>query len=167
MTSRSARRRGQLKISDLSLANASRRTAASRTSPSGIVYRVPAQALAWLTVGKEERLHSTLNIAQYGAIAALPGDLDGEAGEVAMSYSVKLAPSSGALLSMSSSSSPVDAAAVESFGGSVTRAIDAAKTRKDAVDNAGIDALEKEKKRLELLRDIGNLQKELNGPSIQ
>ncbi|WP_437899283.1 DUF4831 family protein [Sorangium sp. So ce124] len=156
-----------LKISDLSLANASRRTAASRTSPSGIVYRVPAQALAWLTVGKEERLHSTLNIAQYGAIAALPGDLDGEAGEVAMSYSVKLAPSSGALLSMSSSSSPVDAAAVESFGGSVTRAIDAAKTRKDAVDNAGIDALEKEKKRLELLRDIGNLQKELNGPSIQ
>lgn len=148
------------------LAISAEKTQRSPDNPSGLVYRIPAEAIVRYLV--EERnpaekdavkrrvaTRTQLDVAQYGAVAYLPGEA--EVDSVSAMYSVKLSPTLGGLVSLSSSTTPLAPETVSAASTSVGAVIDA--TRAD--EKGEMEALEQQKKRLELRRDIKKLEEEL------
>jgi hypothetical protein len=143
------------------------KTAVPGASPTGIRYRIPARVT--LTVSRtgaqarEEALATErLAIAQFGVVAALPGDA--QVKSAAFNYMAKLDPTTGALVSYSGGHSAFDPALAEGVGGAAKTVLDAEKQRQDRRNAQDMKALEEEKKRLELERDIKKLRTEVESP---
>jgi hypothetical protein len=153
---------------DASVARAATRLEPKNRKYSGLRFRLPVRSAAVVATEKAadaagepsvtERQRVILNIPQFGDVVSLPGhkDLQG----ASLSISAKLG-SAGGLVSFGQSSSAPDAAAwAEAIGTSGTTVLDAVKAKRDGKDQAEVEALELEKKRLELIRDIQKLKTE-------
>jgi hypothetical protein len=135
--------------------------------PTGVVYRIPVRATLIVSESKRDKSGGTVvrrlalervAIAQYGAVAALPGDTDVEA--VSFNNTAKLDPSTGALVNYVGGNTALDAANIESVGTAVKTVLEAEKQRRDRARGGAVKDLEDEKKRLELERDVRKLRAE-------
>ncbi|HWU86704.1 MAG TPA: DUF4831 family protein [Kofleriaceae bacterium] len=141
-----------------SLARAAVRYEPPTKEESGLYFRVPVRVTASLYVATDERVRSRMDIPQYGEVVSLPGH--GDVKSASLAVTAKFGPAGG-LTSLSHAVTPVDVGAAIDAAGTATKAtLDAVKARR----NADIEDLEREKKRLELKRDIQKLQ-EVEAPA--
>jgi hypothetical protein len=122
---------------------------------SGLYYRIPVRAAVRVMLGQKEQKRAAFDIPQYGSLVSLPGDADVEGASLALS--AKFGPAGGLISLGQTNTAPDTASLVEGAGGAAKTVFDAEKARRDAEADAELKALEREKKRLELLRDIGAL----------
>jgi hypothetical protein len=134
----------------------------------GLYYRIPGQAaIDILRIGHDaqnrpvtDRLGSArIDVAQFGRVATLPGEDD--AGAASLNYTVKLNPTTGAIVSYGASAEAPGTSGVDAAGMAGTTVLEAVKAKMDRDAQAEISALEQEKKRLELLREIQKLRGEI------
>jgi hypothetical protein len=138
------------------VANASFAREAERFEPksgeSGLYYRIPVRATVSVLDGAVEKARTLLDIPQYGSVVSLPGDAD--VNGTSLAVAAKFGAAGGLVSYTHSSTGPDTAALAEAAGTAGKTALDALKTRQ----NADVEALEREKKRLELLQQIEKLK---------
>jgi hypothetical protein len=134
----------------------------------GLYYRIPGQAVVDILRTEQDaqkrpvthRLGSArLDVAQFGRVATLPGEDD--AGAASLNYTVKLNPTTGGIMSYGATAEAPGTSGVDAAGTAGTTVLEAVKAKVDRDAQAEISALEQEKKRLELLRDIQKLRGEI------
>jgi hypothetical protein len=135
----------------------------------GIYYRIPARGFVELlridpytqkSAAAERVASGWVDVAQFGRVMSLPGDDD--VGAASINYTVRLSPTTGALLSYGAGARGADSSSlIEQAESAGTTVLDAVQSKLERDAEAEVKALEQEKKRLELLRDVQKLRREV------